>query len=216
MLGDRPFTVINNGIKLEKFKFSVDGRETLREKYNLSGKTVIGHIGMFNDIKNQDFLLDILAGIIKTDPNYALVLVGDGERRDLISRKAKEMGIANSVIFTGLTDRVAEHLSLFDVFALPSFFEGLPLVLVESQASGLYSIASDRVTKEADKTGNISFLSIDNGSEIWAEEILKRKDKEERKEASEVAIKTLKEKGYSAEDEAEKLLKFYKNAVKSK
>lgn len=214
MFGEKPFTVINNGIDLEKFRFTDRGREALKEKYNLAGKTVIGHIGMFNDIKNQDFLLEVLADILKTDPNYALVMVGDGERRELIAQKAKEMGIADSVVFTGLTDKVAEHLSLFDVFTLPSFFEGLPLVLVEAQASGIYSIASDRVTKEADKTGNMSFLSIDKGSRIWAEEILKRADNKNREEASDVAIKNLKEKGYSAKDEAEKLLNFYKYAVK--
>lgn len=213
MFGDKPFTAINNGISLEKFRFSSDGRDSLKEKYALSKKTVIGHIGMFNDIKNQDFLLETLTEILKTDQNYVLMLVGDGERRELISKKAKEMGISDSVIFTGLTNEVSEHLSLFDVFVLPSFFEGLPLVLVEAQANGLYCIASDRVTNEADKTGNISFLSIDNGSKVWAEEILKRADNKNREETSKIAIKTLKEKGYSAKGEAEKLLNYYKTAI---
>ncbi len=210
MFGKKPFTVINNGIDLKKFEYSDAGRENIQKKHNLFKKIVIGHIGMFNDIKNQDFLLEVMAELLKTNPNYALVLVGDGERRELVSQKAKEMGIEDSVIFAGLTDDAPAYLSGFDVFTLPSFFEGLPLVLVEAQANGLYCIASDHVTKEADKTGNISFLSIDKGSKIWAEEILKRADNKNREETSAIAIKTLKEKGYSAKDEAEKLLMFYK------
>lgn len=216
MFGDKLFTIVNNGIVLEKFKYSSDGRESIRKKHGLLDKTVIGHIGMFNDIKNQDFLLEVMVELLKTDPNYTLVLVGDGERRELVSQKAKEMGIADSVVFAGLTNDAPSYLSSFDVFTLPSFFEGLPLVLVEAQASGLYCVSSDRVTKEADKTGNISFLSIDSERKVWAEEILKHTSGQNREAASKLAIETLKEKGYSAKDEAEKLLKFYNDAVLSK
>jgi hypothetical protein len=56
-------------------------------------------------------------------------------------------------------------------------------------------------------------LSIDNGSKVWAEEILKRADNKNREETSKIAIKTLKEKGYSAKGEAEKLLNYYKTAI---
>jgi len=151
---------------------------------------------------------------LKKNQNFALVLVGDGERRELIWQKAREMGIEDSVIFAGYTDKISEHLSLFDVFVLPSFFEGLPLVLVEAQASGLHCIASDRVTVEADKTGNMRFLSLEAGAKVWAEEILNSPVVQNRAEISEMNIKVLINEGYSSKDEAQKLLEFYKDAVK--
>lgn len=213
MHGKNEFTVINNGVELEKFRYNANSKKELKEQYNLSDKTVIGHIGSFNDAKNQDLLIEVIKEILKTNPNYALVLVGDGERKELIAQKAKDMGIEDSVIFVGKTDKVAEHLSMFDIFALPSFFEGLPLVLVEAQASGLRCVVSDCVTTEADKTGNMTFLPIDNGSEIWVEEILKRVGDQSRDVTSDNSIKSLEEKGYSTKNEAKKLLEIYKTAV---
>jgi len=214
MFGNNPFVIINNGINLDGFRYIPEDRDILKEKYGLSGKNVIGHIGSFNDIKNQDLLLDALLEILKKNQNFALVLVGDGERRELIWQKAREMGIEDSVIFAGYTDKISEHLSLFDVFVLPSFFEGLPLVLVEAQASGLHCIASDRVTVEADKTGNMRFLSLEAGAKVWAEEILNSPVVQNRAEISEMNIKVLINEGYSSKDEAQKLLEFYKDAVK--
>ena len=213
MHGNNKFTVINNGIELEKFKYNANSKEELKAKYNLLDKVVIGHIGSFNDAKNQDFLLEVIKEILKTNPNYALVFVGDGERKEIITQKAKEMGIEDSITFVGKTENVAEHLSLFDIFTLPSFFEGLPLVLVEAQASGLYCVVSDCVTVEADKTGNMTFLPINNGGKIWAEEILRRTGAQGREETSADSIESLKGKGYSAKDEAKKLLEIYKTAV---
>lgn len=214
MFGELPFEVINNGVDVVKFAYNESDRDEIRKKHNLIGKTVIGHVGMFNDIKNQDFLLDILADLSKTNENYSLLLVGDGKRRPIILDKAKKMGIDDKVVFAGLTDDIPAYLSAFDMFMLTSFFEGLPLVLVEAQASGLHCVVSDCVTVEADKTGNMTFLPIDKGAQIWVDEILKRtQERQNREEKSADSIKALEEKGYSASAEAKKLLGIYRDAI---
>lgn len=214
MFGEKPFTVINNGIDLNAFLYNEASREIIRRKHNLDGKFVIGHMGLFSENKNQTFLIDALEEILKTNKNYALLLVGDGETREKVCEKAKELGVSDSVVFAGFTDNPSGYLSAFDIFTLPSFFEGLPLVLVEAQASGLHSVVSDSVTTEADKTGNMSFLSLNQGAKVWAEEIMKYQDCANRQAVSENAANILTEKGYSIETEAGKLLSFYKNAVK--
>lgn len=214
MHGDNEFTVVNNGIDVERFSFNAEAGKKVRESYKFEDKTVICHIGIFNNAKNQDFLIDVMAELLKIDPSYVLMMVGDGERRPIVAEKVKAMGLEESVVFAGLTDDVPGHLSASDLFILPSFYEGLPLVLVEAQANGLYCVVSDCVTTEADKTGNMSFLPLDAGAKAWAEEILKHKDCTDRKESTVAAAENIRKKGYSAFDEAKKLLAFYEKAVK--
>ena len=213
MFGKNTFTIINNGIDLYEFSYNEEARIRIREEHNLSGKKVIGHMGLFSENKNQTFLVDVLAEIKKVDPDYVLLLVGDGETKEAVAEKAKELGLSDSVIFAGFTDDPSGYFSAFDIFTLPSFFEGLPLVLVEAQAEGLCSVVSSSVTTESDKTGNVSFLPLEKGAKVWADEILKRIDSKDRKENSESATKALTDKGYSVNNEAEKLLEFYKNAI---
>ena len=214
MHGNNNFTVINNGIDVERFSYDEASRERVRQRYNFSENTVIGHIGIFNKAKNQDFLVDVMSELLKEDKSYKLILIGDGERRQEVEQKVKDTGLCDSIIFAGLTDDVPGYLSACDLFVLPSFYEGLPLVLVEAQANGLYCIVSDCVTTEADKTGNMSFLPLEAGAKTWAGEILKNKNCSDRKDVCEMAAENIKQKGYSATDEAKKLAEIYKNSIK--
>ena len=106
-------------------------------------------------------------------------------------------------------------LNAMDLVLMPSLFEGLPLTLIEQQANGLQCVCSDAITTEADKTGNLRFVSLDNSAEEWASEVesfLKTDDRELR---SRIAIERIREAGYSIEEEAMKLSAYYFNAVHS-
>ena len=126
----------------------------MRQQYHLEGKHVIGHVGRFMAQKNHTFLLDVFAAYKKEDKDAYLVLLGDGELMETVKNKAKELGVADSVLFVGNVGNANEWYQAFDVFMLPSIWEGLPVVGVEAQAADLQCIFSDNVTKE------IGFLSF--------------------------------------------------------
>jgi glycosyltransferase involved in cell wall biosynthesis len=208
MYGTTPFVVINNGVDIEKFSFMPQKRCVLREKYGFNGKKVIGHVGSFTKVKNQAFIIDVFNDLLKKSSDYRLVLIGDGPLKNDVILKARSMGILDNILFTGNIDNVYDYLNAIDIIVMPSFFEGLPLSLIEQQTTGLQCVVSDVITKEADKTGNLFFLSLSDKSSKWAQ-IIDSIDCSDRKLRSIRAEKDIIEAGYSIKSEAEKLREYY-------
>ena len=140
-----------------------------RSKWNIkSDEKVIGHIGRFQTQKNHTFLLDIFAEVLKLDQTYKLVLVGDGILRAEIDEKIKKLGLQNHVIQVGQISGASKLMSMFDLFLLPSLYEGFPTVLLEAQANGLPCIASSTITPTIAQTDLIRFLDLELPPEEWA------------------------------------------------
>ncbi len=168
LFGHRDFKVIRNGIEIEKFIYNKEMREKIRTNLSLLGKKVIGHVGSFNEQKNHTFLIDILKELLIIDKNYRLVLIGDGEKREEIERKAILAGIEDKVIFLGRRTDISELLQAMDLMVLPSIYEGLPVVTIEWQAAGLPIVVSDKVTSEIELTNLVTFKSLNDKATDWA------------------------------------------------
>ena len=97
-------------------------------------------------------------------------MAGDGDTRCSIEQKVRSCCLENNIIFLGIRSDVYRYLSVMDIFLLPSFYEGLPVVGIEAQASGLPCILSDKITKEVAITDSCSFLPI-SSARMWAEAI---------------------------------------------
>lgn len=164
--------IIHNGADVEKYHFSATEHEKLKNKMGHSGKIVFGNVARFKRQKNHEFLLDIFAEIHKMNSNTVLALVGQGELEQNMKEKAVQLGLVDCVEFLGARNDVPSLLKEFDVFLLPSLFEGLPLVGIEAQAAGLPMIASSKVTPETDITGNVTFLPLELSAKEWAKKIL--------------------------------------------
>lgn len=163
------FTVMYNAVDLSRFVFDARARETMRAALGIDqGQLVIGHVGRFDPQKNHRFLLDVFADVARSRSDAVLLMVGDGEERCSIERQLKELGIADRAILLGQRNDVNRLYQAFDVFVLPSLYEGLPLVAVEAQMAGLPCILSERITREVDVTGAVRFLPIDDSS-IWSD-----------------------------------------------
>jgi glycosyltransferase involved in cell wall biosynthesis len=103
----------------------------------------------------------LLAELSNSDEDYRLIIVGDGEEKDKILKFAEKKGITDRIVFTGYREDVNILMNTFDIFLLPSFYEGLPLTVVEAQAAGVQCILSDNITTEVDLgLGLVEFLSI--------------------------------------------------------
>ncbi|MHA1381521.1 MAG: glycosyltransferase family 1 protein [Candidatus Helarchaeota archaeon] len=198
------FFIINNAIETNNFIFNKNVRISIRNHFNVPDKVVIGHIGSFTHQKNHTFLIDVFKEVHERNRNTVLLLVGDGELRSSIEKKVRDLGLKNSVIFTGVRADIPALLQAMDVFVFPSLFEGLGIVVIEAQASGLPCIVSDAIPKEAYVTDNIENLSLKESIEIWTDKILKHiHDKRENK------YQEIVEKGYDIEETVQWLQEFY-------
>ncbi|MGW8424552.1 glycosyltransferase family 1 protein [Peribacillus simplex] len=199
------FTIVNNAIEAKEFVYNPTTRDKLRNELNISEKFVLGHVGRFSHPKNHEFLIDIFYEVYKKNSNSVLLLVGSGELEEAIRKKVEMLGLTHVVKFLGLRLDIPHILQTFDVFVFPSHFEGLPVVTIESQASGLKTIVSSDITKEIQITDLVKSISLSDSPELWAKYILQWENGYERKDTY---IK-IEESGYDIKQEVKKLEKFY-------
>lgn len=183
LFGDKTFDkgevkIIRNAIDAEKFKFDPEARKRLRKEIGIADDDfIIGHIGRFVEQKNHRFLIDVFAEVKKKKKNAKLVLTGQGSLLEEIEQKVKDLGLEKDVFFLGQRSDTDKLYSVFDVFCLPSLYEGLPVVGVEAQANGVPCIFSDRITEEAAVKKNVALVDINDYGEDMAESILKCGDR---------------------------------------
>lgn len=176
IFGKDNFEVLPNGFHTEKFKFSLEKRNSIRKKLQLEDKYILGHIGRFNYVKNQIYLLQVFEKVAISCKDAVLLLVGNGPDFEKVKSLVEVHPYKNRIILYGVSDGPDALYSAMDLFILPSLHEGLPVVLLEAQISGLPCLVSDTVTREMD-FGNISWASIEADPKIWSEKILELKDK---------------------------------------
>ena len=204
------FTVLNNAIDTEKYLFNKNTAQKVRKELNIKNDSlVIGHVGRFENPKNHSFIIDIFSQLLKTNKSSVLLLIGEGSLRKSIVEKVNSLGISNKVIFAGLRTDVNELLQAMDVFLFPSLYEGLPVSIVEAQASGLPCVISDKVPIECKKTDLVYQMNLSDSPEKWADKIEELSKIERRNTYQEI-----KESGFDIKANAEKLEEFYLNAYK--
>lgn len=158
------FTIIYNAVDLNKFKFNKCVREQLRKEFGVENCLVIGHVGNFTYSKNYEFLLKVFRKLSTTDSSARLVLIGDGTKYIQIKKLVKKMNIEEKVKFLGWRSDISKLYQMMDIFVLPSHFEGLPIVGVEAQATGIKCLFSNKITDEVKLTKEARFLPIYNWS----------------------------------------------------
>lgn len=163
--------IIHNAIDAGKFAYCEEKRNIMREKLQIADKLVLGHVGRFYAQKNHCYLIEIFAALCSLREDAVLILLGDGPEKEKIEQKCEEFHIRDKVLFMGNQKHPEDFYQAFDFFLLPSLYEGLPGVLVEAQAAGLYCLVSDTVTKEAQATDQVTYLSITQPAAVWAKEI---------------------------------------------
>ena len=164
---------INNGVRLNQFRFNTVIRQEVRNRLGIRDCFVIGHVGRFAYQKNHEYLIDVFAKVKKIVPSAILLLVGEGDLRNVVEQKVISLGLINDVIFYGISYNVSELFQAMDVFLLPSHFEGLPIVGVEAQAAGLPVLFSSAITKEAKLINEVYYLPVDERSkDMWVKQIV--------------------------------------------
>jgi glycosyltransferase involved in cell wall biosynthesis len=200
------FYTMNNAIDTKRFVYNPDVNQQYRKELGLEDKMVIGHVGRFNNAKNHSYVLQVFTSILKEKPNSVLVLVGNGELQQKIEQEIEDLGIQNNVRVLGVRSDIPELLQMMDVFVFPSFYEGLPVTLIEAQAAGLKIIASDTITKEVKLTDDIEFISIQKPTSFWVDKILHVLPYTKQNNSDKII-----DSGYDIVSNTEKIQDFYLN-----
>lgn len=208
LYGNAKFEVIHNAIDIDTFSKAERKHDSVLD--TLQGKFVIGHVGRFTVQKNHDFLINVFYEYHLINANSILVLIGEGELENFIKEKVDRLGIKDSVIFYGTSNHMERIYKWFNVFVLPSIFEGLPVVGVESQAAGIPCLYSDKITKEVGFTPLVSFLPIDKGSTVWVDELEKIRNSNYK---SEDMTEYIRKAGYEIKTEALRIQKIYQSLL---
>ena len=210
MFGGAPYQVLNNAIDAAAYTYNPEKRAKVRKQLVLTDELVVGHVGRFSQPKNHPFLLKIFAALLKKEPNAVLLLVGGGDDMPKIQAKAQELGIAERVRFLGVRSDVADLMQAMNVFVFPSLYEGLPVTMVEAQASGLPCLISDKVPLECILIKElVEAIPLSESPNIWAEKILAKRGTPRSDRRAEIAAH-----GFDITTEAVKLQEFYLEAVK--
>ena len=195
--------VINNAVDIDKFRFNEESRKKIRDVYDLHGYRVLGHVGRFEDQKDHEYLISVFSKAYAKNNKLKLLLIGEGSKKDEIMLKVKNSPFADNVLFLGNKNNVNEIMCAMDLFVFPSKYEGLSIVTVESQCSGLPCIVSDCVSKEHNISGNMIFLSKKDEN-IWVETILDNLNC--KRENNDISIM---ESGYNIVTTVENMMKIY-------
>lgn len=200
--------IFKNVIEAPKFRYNEDARLHMRKKLGIGDETIVlGHTARFDPVKNHIFDVEILSELDKKGKDCKLLLVGkalDSEKAPIID-KAKELGVYDKIIFTGVVSNVFDYEQAMDIFLLPSFNEGLPLSIIEAQVSGLPCFTTkDRVSPECSVTDLVSYLLLEDGAKHWADEIL-----DAVKRHRQDHFQDIKTAGYDAATSALELQNFY-------
>lgn len=191
--------ILNNGIPLNEYQFNPEIRRQKRKELNVKDEVLFGHVGRFEAQKNHEYLIDIFAEIHKKLPTAKLVLVGDGILKQNIIEKAKSLNVYDHIIFTGIRNDVPKLLMAMDALIFPSFFEGMPNVVIEAQGTGLPCLVASTITKECHITDLVEFMDLSQPAGVWADNVIGLSQKYKNNDRSKYS-QILKDKGYDIND----------------
>lgn len=175
--------IINNGIVAQNFRYNEQVRMRVRNSMNINlNEYVLGLVANLIPVKNHKFLLEIFNEFQIIIPNSKLLIVGDGKLLGQINEQIKELGLSDKVLCLGKRSDISELLQAFDAFVMPSLWEGLPLSLIEAQATGLPVFCSNSISYMSKVTENYYSISLSLSAQKWAQliaEILTRYDRKD-------------------------------------
>ena len=201
---DEQVKIIKNGIILKDYVYNPEMRNRVRTDLRLTNKFVIGHVGAFREQKNHKFLLKLFSQL--NIPNAELVLVGEGPLKEEMKRYAKELGIQDKVLFLGSRNDVNNLLQAFDVFAMPSLWEGLAIAAIEAQTSGLPTLVSTNFPTDVKVTNQLYFLPLQ--IQIWIKKINEIEENSKKRPNNSESIKKA---GYDMQDTVNEIKTLYFN-----
>lgn len=162
-----------NAIDLQRFTFQLGIRDIKRAELGISkNQLVIVSVGRLTIPKNPKMIFEIFREIVVRDSNAICLWVGIGELEEEYRSKIIRVGLENRIIMTGVRKDITEILQAADCFLFPSLWEGLPVSVIEAQATGLPCVISDTISKEVEISKLIEWHTLNESPSLWADRCL--------------------------------------------
>ncbi|TDQ09911.1 glycosyltransferase family 4 protein [Pedobacter metabolipauper] len=157
--------IINNGRNVPESYEAVPQSDLDTILKFRSGYTLLGTVSIVDKRKGLEQVLLVL----RDNPAYAFLVVGDGIERQNLEKLAEDYGVANRLLMLGRRPQGFRYIPLFDLFLIPSRSEGMPLALLEAAALKTAAVCSDiPVFKEIFRDTEVSFFHLDSTASLQA------------------------------------------------
>lgn len=198
-----------NAINVEDYKFDRDTRKKIRLEFDVKkDDLLIGTIGRLTRQKNPEMIYKIFKSIVENESKAKCIWVGTGEFYDKINGWINSENLQDRIILTGVRSDVPQLLQGLDCFVFPSLYEGLPVTVIEAQASGLCCILSDSISKEVKITELVEWHNVNESIGVWAKSCIDSA-KKSTKMLRESPVEDIIKHGYDIKNSAFLLQNFY-------
>ena len=195
--------LVKNAINLNEFAFNEEDRKAVRQELGIkNNECVVGSIGRLCKTKNQTYILKMAEQL----PRTKFVLVGGGPLKEDLEKYINDHNLKNVILY-GTTDTPKKFYSAFDVFVLPSLYEGVPVTGIEAQTNGVFCIFSENVPVETQVSSFSRFLPIgDKDLPAWTSKLKTIRQHENH-------FNEITKNGFNINEASKKLLKIYKELI---
>ena len=172
LFGGSSFTVLPNAFDIAAFSFDQEARLAIRKRLSIAEDAIVlGNVARLNPSKNHAFLIEVFERFRKLVPSSVLIIAGGGPEEARVRGLVESSPESDAILLLGNVANPAKLYSAMDCFVFPSIHEGLGIVLVEAQVSGLPCVASEEIPRSAAVSDGFHAVALRSGADAWAEEI---------------------------------------------
>lgn len=172
-VASKKYKNFNNAIDVSRYAYDYQTRIDMRKSLGIDkDEILIGTVGRVSHEKNPEMIYGIFESLAERKEDTRCIWIGSGEFEDTYRRKIIDSGHTDRIIMTGRRNDIPQLLQAMDVLILPSFFEGLPVTIIEAQAASLPCVLSDTISRETAVTDLVTWKSIKDSPEQWADECI--------------------------------------------
>lgn len=212
ILEKNSYHLVFNSVDTERYLQRYDQKES--GEFCDDGWINVLQVGRFSEIKNQLFTAQIAQELKKRGKKIRILCAGNNgnEYENKVNAAIEEMGLQEHMHLLGVRSDIDVLMRKSSAFLLPSLYEGMPLVLIEAQASGLPCVVADTFSREVDfEIGKVNWMQLDDGIAAWADAI-EAAVSGDRAAKSDV-VRVVEEKRFDSKMFAKTLCELYENAV---
>lgn len=209
---DSDVFLLKNGIELSNLiKEKEKNLNYWENLIPIKNKIKIIQVGRLEPVKNHLFSINIAKKLNEKNIDFIFLIVGQGTSLNNIKNEIENFGLNDKIHLLGVRSDVPQLMAGADIMLMPSLHEGFPVVLVESQALGLKSLVSDRISSEVDLGLNlVKKLPLESNIDLWVDQITTTDNKKTNKNEN---LETLKKNGFDVIENAKLISNVYKNML---